>query len=177
MIHFFRIFFHFFSFIFDNYFFFFKNLPFGQMVWRMNEITITYAVSTMKRFSWVITQWTLHLVATPMATILIDFGCNVKIFWCSKTRIIIVGMICHYTDDGKMKVTNFIIYALIQWKPYVLLVLTTVLPFYFTILYLYFIFIIFLLDFDTIYYNTTLFLCRFYFSCTVCYMRFMNKWK
>lgn len=72
----------------------FVHLPFSQMMWWMNKISITNAISTVKWFSWIITQWTFHLATTPMASILIIFGGNVKIFWCTITFI--VGMISHY---------------------------------------------------------------------------------
>lgn len=82
------------------------HLPFSQMMRWMHEIAITNAIATMKRFSCIITQWTLHLATTPMATILIVFGCDVEIFWCTKT--LIIGMISHYIRN-RWKLEIFII--------------------------------------------------------------------
>lgn len=81
-------------------------LPFSQMMRWMHKIAITYAITAMKWFSRVITQRTLYLATTPMATILIVFGCNVKIFW--RTKTLIVGMISHYIRN-RWKLEIFII--------------------------------------------------------------------
>lgn len=87
------------------------HLPFGQMMWWMHKITITNAISTVKWFSRIITQRTLHLATTPMATIFIIFSCDMKIFWC--TKAFIVGMISHYIRN-RWKQMVFIIYLALE---------------------------------------------------------------
>lgn len=86
-----------------------SHLPFSQMMRWVHEIAIANAITAMKWFPWIITQWTLCLATAPMATILVVFGFDVKIFGCTKAFIVVVRMVSHYIYVIDEKFQNLII--------------------------------------------------------------------
>lgn len=75
-------------------------IPFSQMVRCVCEISISNAVSAVEWFSGIIAERTFHLIAAPVASIVVIFCADMKIFGCTKVRIIVIGVISHNTNDS-----------------------------------------------------------------------------
>lgn len=73
-----------------------RILPLGQMMRRMNKISIPNTKSTMEWFPWIIAQRTFHIANAPMASI-VDFICDMKILWRSIIRRIVIRIASHHT--------------------------------------------------------------------------------